>query len=123
MKPKIITLLIFSLAIFLTACVKSQEKSPMQSTILPQPTQAETPKPEAQIPPKTFTLEELAQYNGKNGKPAYLAVDGLIYDLSFVFKDGAHYQHLAGRSLTKEFYSAHAKSALQKYPIVGKLKE
>jgi predicted heme/steroid binding protein len=123
MKPKIITLLIFSLAIFLTACVKSQEKFPMESTILPQPTQAETPKPETQISPRTFTLEELAQYNGKNGKPAYLAVDGLVYDLTSVFKNGTHYQHLAGRSLTKEFYSAHAKSALQKYPIVGKLKE
>lgn len=75
------------------------------------------------IPEKTFTLEELAKYDGKDGRPAYVVVDGLVYDLSSVFYQGMHYQHVAGKSLTKEFYSQHTKEALENYAIVGKLVE
>jgi len=70
---------------------------------------------------KTFTLTELAQYNGKNGQPAYTAVDGDVYDLTQAFPNGNHYSHLAGTELTNAFYSTHAKSKLAKYPIVGTL--
>jgi len=31
---------------------------------------------------KEFTLEELSQYDGSNGKPAYVAIEGVVYDLS-----------------------------------------
>jgi Predicted heme/steroid binding protein len=31
---------------------------------------------------KQFTLEELKQYNGENGQPAYVAIDGIVYDVS-----------------------------------------
>ena len=29
--------------------------------------------------PRYFTLEELSLYNGKNGAPAYVAVNGVVY--------------------------------------------
>lgn len=32
--------------------------------------------------PKEFTLDELAQYNGKYGKAAYVAIGGVVYDVS-----------------------------------------
>lgn len=70
---------------------------------------------------KTFTLSELAKYDGENGNPAYVAVDGDVYDLSAVFNKGSHYSHYAGTELTNAFYAYHAKSALSKYPIVGEL--
>lgn len=70
---------------------------------------------------KTFTLAELSKYNGENGNPAYVAVDGDIYDLSSVFTTGKHFSHYAGTELTNAFYSYHAKRSLSKYPIVGKL--
>jgi predicted heme/steroid binding protein/uncharacterized integral membrane protein len=70
---------------------------------------------------KSFTLAELTKYNGKNGQPAYVAVDGSVYDLTSVFTSGSHYTHYAGTELTNAFYTRHAKSALSKYPIVGKL--
>jgi predicted heme/steroid binding protein len=68
---------------------------------------------------KTFTISELAKYNGQNGNPAYLAVDGTVYDLSAIFVNGRHYFHSAGQELTNAFYTRHVKSALAKYPIVG----
>lgn len=70
---------------------------------------------------KTFTIQELAGYNGQNGNPAYVAVDGVVYDMSSVFSKGKHYTHYAGQELTGAFYTRHAKSAITKYPVVGKL--
>ena len=72
---------------------------------------------------KTFSTAELSKYNGRDGQPAYVAVDGNVYDLSEVFESGAHFSHFAGTELTNAFYSYHAKSALSKYPIVGNLEK
>jgi predicted heme/steroid binding protein len=68
---------------------------------------------------KVFTREELAKYDGKDGMPAYVAVDGLVYDLSRIFREGTHFEHVAGQELTDAFYSYHAKREIIKYPIVG----
>ncbi|MEI8143086.1 MAG: cytochrome b5 domain-containing protein [Candidatus Berkelbacteria bacterium] len=68
---------------------------------------------------RTFTASQLAQYNGKNGVAAYLAVNGTVYDLSSVFKNGYHYGHAAGQDLTNDFFTRHALSAITKYPVVG----
>lgn len=70
---------------------------------------------------KTFTPTELSKFNGQNGSPAYVAVDGDVYDLTRVFVSGKHFSHFAGTELTNAFYSYHAKRSLSKYPIVGKL--
>lgn len=72
---------------------------------------------------KTFTKDELSKYDGLNGNPAYVAVDGNVYDLTKVFKEGSHFSHYAGTELTNAFYSYHAKSVLGKYPIVGELRD
>jgi predicted heme/steroid binding protein len=68
---------------------------------------------------KVFNAAELAKYNGKNGAPAYVAVDGLVYDMSRVFRQGTHFEHIAGTELTKAFYSYHVKGEIVKYPVVG----
>ncbi|MFA6376016.1 MAG: cytochrome b5 domain-containing protein [Candidatus Paceibacterota bacterium] len=70
---------------------------------------------------KTFTLDELAIYDGKNGSPAYAAVDGIVYDLSSIFINGAHRGHNVGQDLTAAFNTQHSKSQLTEYPVVGKL--
>ena len=31
---------------------------------------------------RTFTIEELAKFDGKNGRPAYVAVNGMVYDVT-----------------------------------------
>lgn len=72
---------------------------------------------------KTFTLDELSKYDGENGMPAYVAVDGKVYDLSNVFRQGSHYSHYAGKELTTAFYSYHVRNSLSKYPVVGQLSD
>ena len=70
---------------------------------------------------RTFTLAELAIYNGRDGRPAYVAVDGLVYDVTTVFSNGTHFQHLAGQNLTGAFFRQHDPATLSRYPVVGRL--
>lgn len=71
---------------------------------------------------RVFTLDELKTYNGQNGSPAYVAVDGIVYDVSDFpkWKNGQHHELTAGNDLTEEFAnSPHSNSTLKKLPIVG----
>lgn len=70
---------------------------------------------------KNFTIDELAKFDGKNGNLPYVAVDGVVYDMTGVFENGFHYSHFAGKELTNAFYKKHVKEEITKYPIVGKL--
>lgn len=71
---------------------------------------------------KTFTLDELAKYNGQNGQPSYIAVDGVVYDVSTNFPNGEHYGYKAGNDLTKEIKEAkHGADIIKDMPVVGKL--
>jgi predicted heme/steroid binding protein len=76
---------------------------------------------------KEFSKEELARYNGKNGRPAYAAYKGKVYDLSdsFLWNDGSHQVlHNAGTDLTDAMEQApHGKDALEKFPLVGTLRD
>lgn len=73
--------------------------------------------------PRNFTRAELALYNGQNGQPAYVAVNGIVFDLTTVFIQGKHFMHLAGRDLTGSFLREHAPVVLSGYPVVGRLVE
>lgn len=72
-----------------------------------------------------LTLDELGKYNGKDGNPAYIAVDGIIYDVteSKMWKDGEHNGYTAGKDLTEEIkkISPHGTSVLKKMKEVGKI--
>lgn len=74
-----------------------------------------------------LTLDELSKYNGKDGNPAYIAVDGVIYDVteSKMWKDGEHNGYTAGKDLTEEIkkVSPHGTSVLKKMKKVGKIVE
>jgi len=75
---------------------------------------------------RTFTKEELAEFNGKNGKKAYVAYKGKVYDVtgSFHWKDGKHWVvHEAGKDLTMEMKDApHFDDLLEPFEVVGILK-
>ncbi|MGE5557083.1 MAG: cytochrome b5 domain-containing protein [Bacillota bacterium] len=72
-------------------------------------------------PDQVFTRVELALYNGQNGKPAYVAVNGTVYDVTTVFIQGRHFEHVAGQDLTGAFLRQHVPAALSGYPVVGRL--
>ena len=90
------------------------------------PSAAEAPTASAE-PGLVLTLEELKQFNGKDGQPAYVAVDGVIYDFSKIpeWKDGEHNGFSAGNDLTEAIktVSPHGVSKLTGVPVVGKLAE
>lgn len=75
---------------------------------------------------KEFTPEELASFNGRQGRPAYIGYNGLVYDVtgSFHWKNGNHWVvHDAGRDLTLEMKDApHFDDLIMKFRVVGKLK-
>jgi predicted heme/steroid binding protein len=49
---------------------------------------------------KEFTLDQLAQYDGKNGKPAYVAIEGIVYDVSN--ESAKNIGIIAGKDLTEQ---------------------
>ncbi len=89
-------------------------------------TPAATEAAEAAAPAQLeLTADELAAYDGKDGKPAYVAVDGVIYDVTDVpqWANGTHNGNTAGKDLTDVIKSApHGESVLAKLTVVGKLK-
>ncbi|NLB38717.1 MAG: hypothetical protein GX810_05655 [Clostridiales bacterium] len=101
-KRAVLIALLVAVAVVLTAC---QANTPTTTaTTAPAATTAQTAEPvsapaeapvgttDAEIPDKTFTLEELAQFDGQEGRAAYVAVDGVVYDVTNVpaWKGGLH---------------------------------
>lgn len=67
-----------------------------------------------------FTLSELAQYDGKNGRDAYIAYEGVVYDVSAYFIQGEHHQGVhAGEDLTGQITRRKCLNALGHCPIKG----
>jgi predicted heme/steroid binding protein len=74
---------------------------------------------------RKFTVEELKQYDGKDGRPVYIAYKGKVYDVtdSPLWTSGDHQGlHEAGKDLTAEMSEApHGEETLASMKIVGVL--
>ena len=74
---------------------------------------------------RKISKDELAQNNGKEGKPAYIAFKGVVYEVSdsAFWMEGDHMgAHDAGKDLTEEIELApHREETLQKVKQVGVL--
>jgi predicted heme/steroid binding protein len=92
--------------------------------------------PESEAPPaveengeelEVFDLETLATFDGKDGRPAYVAVDGVVYDVTDLdaWSGGSHNGNEAGQDLTEEIKneSPHGVSVLSQAEVVGNLEE
>ncbi len=79
--------------------------------------------PVADLLSQTVTLEQLAHFDGKDGRPAYIAYKGLIYNVSQgrLWKNGLHVmKHLAGHDLTEVLKGApHGEDKILAMPQVG----
>ncbi len=115
MKNQIVIIVICLICFSIVAVCLVYKNSPA-----PQQSQAERI---AQANTRVFTLEELRKYDGQNGNPAYIAINGIVYDVTKDrhWKNGSHHDFSAGKDLTADF--PHKASILAKVPIVGKLSE
>ncbi len=130
-KKVILVALLLAAALTLTACQTNQPAPTATTAPTAEPTTApaaETPADTetAAIPDKTFTLEELATFTGKDGNAAYVAVDGIVYDVTNVtaWKDGSHAggSLQAGADMTEALKGApHGADNLNAAVIVGRL--
>jgi predicted heme/steroid binding protein/uncharacterized membrane protein len=76
---------------------------------------------------KEFTAEELTSFNGKEGRPVFIAFQGKVYDVtkSPLWAKGLHMnRHPSGKDLAGEISAApHGTEVLERYPQVGVLKK
>ncbi len=112
-KKLFLVLTIFSLSFILVACNGNDNG---------ERTVEETPEEDL----REFTLEELSQYDGEDGRDAYIAVDGNVYDVtdSSLWRDGSHQGRVtAGEDLTEAMDSntRHGREMLDRVPKIGVL--
>jgi predicted heme/steroid binding protein len=71
--------------------------------------------------------KDLEECDGKEGRPAYAAFKGKVYDVSSseLWANGTHgNRHKAGNDLTPNMpYAPHGEELLKKFPVVGELVE
>jgi predicted heme/steroid binding protein len=74
---------------------------------------------------RKFTLDELSKFDGKESRPAYVAINGKVYDVTEanLWSDGNHMgEHDAGKDLTTGMETAsHGNSVLENMKMVGDL--
>jgi predicted heme/steroid binding protein len=74
---------------------------------------------------KKVTIQELQTNDGKDGKPAYIAYQGKVYDVSdsSFWMDGEHMgMHNAGRDLTEDLEMApHNNEKFKDLKLIGDL--
>lgn len=123
-KRKLLVLSVLLIVLFLSACGQTANQEPNA----PQASETvSTDTSESNSENTEFTIEELAEYNGKDGKPAYIAVDGVVYNVTNAspWKDGEHNGFEAGKVLSDEIKnsSPHGISKLRGLPEVGTIVE
>lgn len=76
---------------------------------------------------KKFSKKELRTFDGQNGKPAYIAYNGSVYDVTdnLYWIDGNHLEsHSAGTDLTSELDEApHGPEVFEAAKKVGILED
>jgi predicted heme/steroid binding protein len=125
---------LFPIVALSSVCIVMNLSAEDSTTVAPAPdsvtaaTVAQTQQPSdsvAALP--LFTLKEVAAFNGSGGKPAYVAIEGVVYDMSPIkaWKKGRHHGHTAGFDLTKMLLkkSPHGPKVLKKLKAVGRVAE
>ncbi len=76
---------------------------------------------------RRFTTSELREFDGKEGRPTYIAFKGKVYDVSgsHLWTEGTHRgRHSAGDDLTQSITNApHGEEELMRFQVVGELSQ
>lgn len=109
----------FILSLFLLGCAPIMNNNAPNPQNPVNPSNPNPPKEELEV----FTLAELAAFDGKDGRKAYVAVDGTVYDVSDVPQwSGGHQGLTPGQDHSAAIeQSPHGKNVLRNLPVVGKL--
>lgn len=109
---KILRFIVLAILLFgVTGCTPTRDLN--QDTKVPSNSENSLPE---------FTLAELATYDGKDGNKAYIAVEGVIYDVTNEWEDGEHNGYNAGTDVTNFINNApHKDSVLSNLEKVGVL--
>lgn len=74
---------------------------------------------------QVFTADDLAEYDGSDGGPAYAVFEGKVYDVtdSPMWDNGLHEsEHQAGEDLTEAIADApHGAEVFDDFPVIGVL--
>jgi predicted heme/steroid binding protein len=72
-----------------------------------------------------FTLDELSKFDGKEGRPAYVAYNGKVYDVTEanLWMEGNHLgEHEAGKDLTQALdTSPHGNRVIETMKLIGEI--
>jgi len=80
----------------------------------------------APVQGSVISRSELSKFDGKNGNPAYVAVNGVVYDVTdnAAWAAASHFGLSAGKDLTGAYASCHAnQDALSILKVVGRLED
>lgn len=116
------TALILTMLLILLMAMGCSSEEPQVETEEPMVSEpVENVENEEDLP--TFTLEELAEFDGKDGARAYVAVQGVVYDVTDLprWEGGTHNGYDAGQDLTDIILnkSPHGLSTLERATKVG----
>jgi predicted heme/steroid binding protein len=135
----ILSFMLLSSSVLFVGCSKGTTDSTSTSTAITSTPAVSTDAPadvtstpaEVTIAPtdssstKVFTIDELKTFDGQNGNSAYVAVDGIVYDVTNADKwnNGKHENGIvAGVDLTSVLGdSPHGDKVLKDLPVVGTL--
>ena len=107
--------------LFLVACLSLTASGPARAA---EGKAADAAAPAEAWKNKTFTAEELKKYNGKDGMPVYVAVDGIVYNLSGskYWKSGQHMKlHQSGTDLSSAIHKDAPPMIHKDGKILGKM--
>lgn len=105
---------------------KMEEKLSQLSQLMREDEAGDAMAVAAQGDKRVFSRSELSKYDGKNGNPAYVCVNGIVYDVTnnSAWAAATHFGLKAGTDLSAVFASCHVgQDILSRLKAVGRLQD
>lgn len=115
------------IALVFSGCGTAEEEIPVDEPEDVVEEEEPEEEPEEEDGERVFTMEEIARYDGQDGRAAYIVVDGVVYDVTDVpqWSGAEHFGFEAGADVTEALANAapHGAGQLDRAEIVGTVAE